>query len=482
VTIDTNDYAYIYDNIGNSLYTSINAVTNAYTVSSLNQYSAITNLVDLSGYKLQHDTDGNMVRLDDHILVFDAENRLATYTFGIGSSTGMLRTAFAYDYLGRRVKKLSQESKQKNPGGFVPLTYWHTNEVTTFVYDGWNLMHETVANTNGTVDEIEYVWGLDLSGTRQGAGGVGGLLFEKRNGAIYIPCYDANGNITAYVDTNGTVRASYVYDAFGKTIAQSGDMADVFRFRFSTKYYDADTGLYYYGYRYYSPMLQRWINRDPIEEEGGLNLYEFCKNDSFNYYDYLGHIPDFATFWSEYNNYRYKYKTAKNIWDIIGGTLKAEMYKNLPEGKHPNSCAARISLTLNAIPENEIPDNDREYVNTLKNNENGKKGNFIVNAAKMGVYLKSKWGTKTECSDTDAYYFKSTASDLEALKKEISDVVEKKCCRKGFLAVVFSRSTLKGISGHVGVVTDYYNDDDTPLTTDTEVWLLPPTKKKESKK
>ena len=42
--------------------------------------------------------------------------------------------------------------------------------------------------------------------------------------------------------------------------------------RFSTKYYDAEAGLYYYGYRYYSPSLGRWISRDPIEEEGGVNL------------------------------------------------------------------------------------------------------------------------------------------------------------------------------------------------------------------
>jgi RHS repeat-associated protein len=288
VTIDTNDYAYIYDNIGNSLYTSLNTVTNAYTLNNLNQYKAVTNLLDLTGYKLQFDADGNMVRLDDHILAFDAENRLATYTFGIGSETGTLRTAYNQDHLGRRVKKLSQESKQKNPGGIVPLTYWHTNEVTTFVYDGWNLIHETISNTNGTSDSIEYAWGLDLSGTLQGAGGVGGLLFEKRNGVIYIPCYDASGNITSYVDTNGTVRAYRQFDAFGKTIAKGGDMVDVLHFWFSTKYLDHDTGLYYYGYRYYSPMLQRWINRDPIEEKGGVNLYGFAGNNGINKYDFIG--------------------------------------------------------------------------------------------------------------------------------------------------------------------------------------------------
>ena len=59
---------------------------------------------------------------------------------------------------------------------------------------------------------------------------------------------------------------SYIpyYDAFGNTISQSGPLADFFRHRFSTKYFDSETGLYYYGYRYYSPVLMRWLTRDPI--------------------------------------------------------------------------------------------------------------------------------------------------------------------------------------------------------------------------
>ena len=86
-------------------------------------------------------------------------------------------------------------------------------------------------------------------------------------------------------DCIGNVVAEYTYDAFGKTIAQSGPMAEVFRLRFSTKYYDSETGLYYYGYRFYSPSLMRWLNRDPIEEAGGLNLYGFCGNCAVCMYD-----------------------------------------------------------------------------------------------------------------------------------------------------------------------------------------------------
>ena len=60
------------------------------------------------------------------------------------------------------------------------------------------------------------------------------------------------------------------------------------KFRFSTKYYDEETGFYYYGYRYYDPETGRWPSRDPIQERGGVNLYGFVGNDGVNYIDYLG--------------------------------------------------------------------------------------------------------------------------------------------------------------------------------------------------
>ena len=69
-------------------------------------------------------------------------------------------------------------------------------------------------------------------------------------------------------------------DIDGNLISKSGPLADFFRHRFSTKYFDTETNLYYYGYRFYHPTLMRWLNRDPIEEDGGLNLYLFC-NSSF---------------------------------------------------------------------------------------------------------------------------------------------------------------------------------------------------------
>jgi len=143
----------------------------------------------------------------------------------------------------------------------------------------------TVANT--------YTWGLDLSGQLQGAGGVGGLLCvtqhqESSTQNPYYVSYDANGNISEYVDESDNVVAHYEYSPFGKLTASGGSKADDFRHRFSTKYQDDETNLYYYGFRYFSSELGRWINRDPIAEAGGLNLQRFIKNNTTNLFDILG--------------------------------------------------------------------------------------------------------------------------------------------------------------------------------------------------
>jgi len=93
---------------------------------------------------------------------------------------------------------------------------------------------------------------------------------------------DGNGNITALVNTNGVIVASYQYDPYGNLLGMSGPLAEANAYRFSSKEWNANAGLYYYGFRFFEPNLQRWLNRDPIGEEGGLNLYGYVGNDPMN--------------------------------------------------------------------------------------------------------------------------------------------------------------------------------------------------------
>ena len=276
-TVVSNAAAYAYDGIGNATTSVWNGVATSYSANALNQYagfeySANGELTSLGGRSFFYDAKSRLVAVGDW--AFDEEMYAAGH-----SSQDCYRFVPAvsnrYDHLDRRVQKVTPEATH------------------TYFYDGWMLIKEVVTNTSGTTDVIEYHWGKDLSGTIGGAGGVGGLLYLSISNSnsqlqLYVPFYDAYGNIMGYWDAQGNVVAEYTYDAFGKLIASSGPMADVLAFRYSTKYYDPETGLYYYGYRYYSPELMRWITRDPIGEDGGVNLCTFCENSPVDAFDELG--------------------------------------------------------------------------------------------------------------------------------------------------------------------------------------------------
>jgi RHS repeat-associated protein len=141
-----------------------------------------------------------------------------------------------------------------------------------------------------------YIWGLDLSGSSQGAGGVGGLLCidlklptSTSSAGTFFPVYDGNGNILALVDSaTGTRVAEYEYGPFGEPLRVTGPAAAANPFRFSTKYTDSETGLLYYGYRYYNSSTRCWIGRDPLLEDGGINLYGFIGNNPIGKIDRLG--------------------------------------------------------------------------------------------------------------------------------------------------------------------------------------------------
>lgn len=147
-----------------------------------------------------------------------------------------------------------------------------------------------------------YTWGNDLSGSLQGAGGVGGLLAvciastcnsQPVTCNSYYPLYDHNGNVERYVARNGATVASFQYDAFGNTVASalmnSGTHERMnFSFRFSTKYWDVETGLVMFQLRSCSPALGCWMCRDKFGELGGIGLLTMLRNDLINDIDYLG--------------------------------------------------------------------------------------------------------------------------------------------------------------------------------------------------
>ena len=104
--------------------------------------------------------------------------------------------------------------------------------------------------------------------------------------SLYCYGVDFNKNVSEVFDAQGTIAAAYDYSPYG---AVTGTGSLVQPVQWSGEMHDEEPALAYYNYRFYNPKDGRWINRDPIAEQGGLNLYCFLINYPPSI-DYLGKI------------------------------------------------------------------------------------------------------------------------------------------------------------------------------------------------
>jgi RHS repeat-associated protein len=244
---------------------------------------------ELFGY----DSDGNLTNDGRWAYSWDAENRLIsmeTDTSKVGAaSVPRQKLLFGYDWQSRRISKVVSNWTSSS---------WVCTNSLRFVYDGWNLIAEQSAIGSQLSAIRSYVWGLDLSGSQQGAGGIGGLLLISTHGSPVtnsFVAFDGNGNVMALVDAStGSNTADYAYGPFGEFLRATGPMAKANPFRFSTKYQDDETDLLYYGYRYYNASTGRWLSRDPIQEQGGIDLYLFVSNQPLTLVDAVGLVTEGA--------------------------------------------------------------------------------------------------------------------------------------------------------------------------------------------
>ena len=280
-----------------------------------------------------YDADANMTNDGRWSFTWDAENRLVSMQALSSVPSGAKKKLdFTYDYGGRRSQKIVSTW---NGSVYVVQS---TNK---FVYDSWNLIAE-LNGTNGVVRS--YIWGLDLSGTPQGAGGVGGLFAIKPSGTnTLFAAYDGNGNVTGLIDgTTGTTSSQYEYGPFGETIRLTPNANNQSPFRFSTKYTDDESDLLYYGFRYYNPSTGRWLSRDPLGEQGGVNLHGFVGNNPANETDILG-LAQLWTF-SGISSWNTVPSQPNTYGDYVGATL----YNNF--GYRPDDAfASRAGFASTAL-------------------------------------------------------------------------------------------------------------------------------------
>lgn len=254
------DLSYLYDQIGNRTSATENNTTTTYTSNLVNQYTQIASQVPT------YDADGNMTSYNGWTYTWNGENRL------VAAENSDTRLEFSYDYMGRRLEKKVYGK------GLLTLYDWSLEKHRKFIYDGYKLIAEFDALASDT-QLASYLWqptGLDVP-----------LMRIADNTQTYYIA-DGNKNIIALKDSSGADVSTYAYTPFG-SLENPAD-GDENPFRFSSEYADDETGLVYYNYRYYSPQLGRWTKRDPIEEQGGSNLYALLNNNSINFMDKNGEI------------------------------------------------------------------------------------------------------------------------------------------------------------------------------------------------
>jgi RHS repeat-associated protein len=248
---------------GDATFAAVNMpLTNTYTAIASDSYGRwATNTVTVSlatNISFQYDANGNLTNDGSRSFAYDDENQLIQVLV-----SNQWMSQFAYD--GKMRRRIRQEYTWTGSG-------WLQTNAVYYVYDGNLVIQERDINFLPTTT---YTRGKDLSGSLEGAGGIGGLLARTARSYVDAPMAghsfyhaDRNGNITMLINSSQAIVAKYLYDAFGNVLSASGLLANANLYRFSSKEAHLNSGLVYYLYRYYDPNLQRWPNQDPIGDLG----------------------------------------------------------------------------------------------------------------------------------------------------------------------------------------------------------------------
>lgn len=204
----------------------------------------------------QYDANGNMIAKNDFRLHYDYDNRLIR----ISTSSGATLAEFLYDYTGARVKK------------------WTSASSTVYVGKLYECSAGECASNSGT----KHIF----AGSRRAASKQGAEI------TYYHP--DHLGGLNVATDIDGHLIETDTYYPFGENHEGPENSGVKYKFTGQEKDFETAVGLYYYGARYYDPVIGRFISPDTIVQAPGdpqtLNRYSYCRNNPLIYTDPTGHI------------------------------------------------------------------------------------------------------------------------------------------------------------------------------------------------
>ena len=254
---------YSYDAAGNRLGRSADGIQENYRYDNCNRLIQLTRMTtQQETVTYSYDRQGNMLS--------DGRNR------------------YAYDDFGRLASAVTAEGDiQKNcyDAEGLRAEMEENGRLVQFLY---NEDREVVAEKDYSGNIIRYIRGLGLiSSDSENAKTYYHYVSDEQGSVSHIiRGEDKETGVSEQGREQDRILNQYEYDAFGNTISCKEQVEN--RFRYQGEQYDPITRQYYLRARYYNPVIGRFIQEDTYYGDG-LNLYEYCRNNTITYKDPTGH-------------------------------------------------------------------------------------------------------------------------------------------------------------------------------------------------
>ncbi len=241
------EHVYTYD----ALYNRLRKDAASYSINALNQFPS----------EFEYNAEGNPRAMKGVRCSYDAFDRLISVE---KSTTKLL---FTYDSYHRRLSKRVYNLEEGS---------WSLAQELFFLYDGQNEM--------GSIHALGEIQELRIFG-RTPQAEIGAAIAIELRGKVFAPLHDLYGNVATLVSLSDHTCEHTHYTAFGEE-TKPPSLSNPWRF--SSKRIDDETGLIYFGRRYYLPSYGRWLTPDPLGLDVGPNLYAYVFNAPLTHHDLYG--------------------------------------------------------------------------------------------------------------------------------------------------------------------------------------------------